>query len=131
MMTFDAALEHIRAAYPQGVPPEQHAALAELLARTVGPHRTERLLEALDVPAGDPAQDYLPVLAVLRPQLDDADMAAIADQLAQDAREQGVAPSEADARDAIQRATEDEPKPEEIARIRAMLAAHGWPFEGE
>ena len=71
------------------------------------------------------------MLAVLRPQLDDADMAAIADQLAQDARDQGVAPSEADARDAIQRATEDEPKPEEIARIRAMLAAHGWPFEGE
>ncbi|WHF24877.1 hypothetical protein QJS66_13840 [Kocuria rhizophila] len=32
-------------------------------------------------------------------------MAAIADQLAQDARDQGVAPSEADARDAIQRAT--------------------------
>ena len=84
-----------------------------------------------DYPNGVPTQDYLPVLAVLRPQLDDADMAAIADQLAQDARDQGVAPSEADARDAIQRATEDEPKPEEIARIRAMLAAHGWPFEGE
>jgi len=42
-----------------------------------------------------------------------------------------VAPSEADARAAIQRATEDEPKPEELARIRAMLEAHGWPFEGE
>lgn len=187
MMTFDAALDHIRAAYPHGVPPEQHVALAELLARTVGPHRTERLLETLDIPAGDllgpaaasaeqlgdvaaelaragwplagasqdepprqlgyvarvmnwlradypngvPAQDYLPVLAVLRPQLNDEDMAAIADQLAHDAREQGVAPSEADARAAIQRATEDEPKPEELARIRAMLEAHGWPFEGE
>ena len=34
MMTFDAALEHIRAAYPQGVPPEQHAALARALAET-------------------------------------------------------------------------------------------------
>lgn len=185
MMTFDAALDHIRAAYPHGVPPEQHVALAELLARTVGPHRTERLLETLGIPGGDPlgpaaasaeqlgdvaadlaragwplvgasqdepprqpgyvarvmnwlradypngvpAQDYLPVLAVLRPQLNDEDMAAIADQLAHDAREQGVAPSEADARAAIQRATEDEPKPEEIERIRAMLAAHGWPLE--
>ncbi|RKQ35230.1 DUF3349 domain-containing protein [Kocuria tytonis] len=187
MMTFDAALDHIRAAYPHGVPPEQHVALAELLARTVGPHRTERLLETLDIPAGDllgpaaasaeqlgdvaadlaragwplvgasqdepprqpgyvarvmnwlradypngvPTQDYLPVLAVLRPQLADEDMTAIADQLAKDAREQGVAPSEADAREAIHRATEDEPKPDEIERIRAMLAAHGWPFEGE
>ena len=185
MMTFDAALEHIRAAYPQGVPPEQHAALAELLARTVGPHRTERLLEALDVPAGDllgpatsseaqqhdvaaelaragwplagpgpdapvrqpgyvaramnwlradyphgvPAQDYLPVLAVLRPQLNDEDMAAIAEQLATDARTEGTSLSEEDARAAIHRATEDEPKPEEMERIRALLAAHGWPLE--
>ena len=53
MMTFDAALDHIRAAYPHGVPPEQHVALAELLARTVGPHRTERLLETLGIQAGD------------------------------------------------------------------------------
>ena len=187
MMTFDAALDHIRAAYPHGVPHEQHAPLAELLARTVGPHRTERLLETLGLPAGDllgpaaasetqlgdvaaelaragwplvgasqdeaprqpgyvarvmswlradypngvPAQDYLPVLAVLRPQLAEEDMAAIAEQLAQDARAHGVAPSEADAREAIHRATEDEPKPEELERVRAMLAAHGWPFEAE
>ena len=185
MMTFDAALDHIRAAYPQGVPQDQHAALAELLARTVGPHRTERLLETLGIPAGDllgpatssaaqqhdvaaelaragwplagasqdepprqpgyvarvmnwlradypngvPAQDYLPVLAVLRPQLNDEDMMAIADQLAQGARAQGVAPSEADAREAIHRATEDEARPEEVERVRRMLAAHGWPFE--
>ena len=187
MMTFDAALAHIHAAYPQGVPPEQQIALAELLARTVGPHRTDRLLETLGLPAEDllgpavasetqlgdvaaelaragwplvgasqdepprqpgyvarvmswlradypngvPTQDYLPVLAVLRPQLNDEDMTAIADQLAQDARDQGVAPSEADARAAIQRATEDEARPEEVERVRRMLAAHGWPFEGE
>lgn len=185
MMTFDAALEHLRAAYPQGVPEDARPVLAELLVRTVGSRRAERLLEALELPSQDtlvaasasaeqladvaatlaragwplagasqdepprqpgyvarvmswlradypngvPAQDYLPVLAVLRPQLADEDMAAIADHLAQDARDQGVAPSEADARDAIQRATEDDPTPEEIERIRALLAAHGWPFE--
>ena len=185
MMTFDAALDHVRAAYPGGVPPQRHAALAELLSRTVGPRRTERLLDALhipredlfgpasataeqladvaaelaragwplagasqdepprqpgyvarvtswlraDYPNGVPAQDYLPVLAVLRPQLNDEDMMAIADQLAQGARAQGVAPSEADAREAIHRATEDEARPEEVERVRRMLAAHGWPFE--
>ena len=185
MMTFDAALDHVRTAYPQGVPPEQHAALAELLARTVGATRAEDLLAAVEVtaedslapasataeqvadvaarlaragwplarpgaeentrqpgyaarimnwlradyPNGVPAQDYLPVLAVLRPQLADEDLLAIAQQLAQEAREEGVPPSEADARAAIHRATEDEPKQEEIERVRAMLTAHGWPFE--
>ncbi|MEX5267768.1 DUF3349 domain-containing protein [Kocuria sp. CPCC 204721] len=185
MMTFDAALEHLRAAYPQGVPEDARPVLAELLVRTVGSRRAERLLEALELPSQDtlvaasasakqladvaatlaragwplagpgpdapvrqpgyvaramnwlradyphgvPAQDYLPVLAVLRPQLNDEDMAAIAEQLAMDARTEGTSLSEADARAAIHRATEDEPKPEEMERIRAMLAAHGWPLE--
>lgn len=75
-------------------------------------------------PDGVPDHDYLPLFALLASQLSDADVAAIADELASTSDRitaQRV-------RDAIAMVTRTQPSTADVARVRAHLAAGGWPL---
>jgi hypothetical protein len=75
-------------------------------------------------PEGVPAQDYIPLLTVLRHQLSDDEVTLIADELAFS--------SDPHSADEIKRATSAitrTPVSEaDIARVRSRLAAGGWPL---
>jgi hypothetical protein len=75
-------------------------------------------------PEGVPSQDYMPLFALLSSQLTDAEITTIADELA------GAGdPASAHAiRDAIGAVTHDRPLDVDVARVRARLAAGGWPL---
>jgi Protein of unknown function (DUF3349) len=75
-------------------------------------------------PEGVPEHDYIPLFALLATQLTDADVAAIADELASSAD-----PASAQTiRAAIGNVTHDGPLDSDVARVRARLAAGGWPL---
>jgi hypothetical protein len=75
-------------------------------------------------PEGVPDVDYIPLFALLASQLTDAEVSAIAGELATSAD-----PSSAPAiRDAIEMITHAEPNASDVARVRAHLAAGGWPL---
>lgn len=80
-------------------------------------------------PQGVPPQDYIPVLAVLRPQLDDEELEIIANQLVATAREDNSPVSDQDVHAAILEATDEEATPDELMRVRELLEKQGWPFE--
>lgn len=96
--------------------------------------RVGRMLDWLRAgyPEGIPPRDYPPVLGVLHRNLTDADIEAIADQLALQSISDGDVPVTADdvrqmvREHAFQRAT-----PEDIRRVSAHLAAGGWPISDE
>jgi hypothetical protein len=75
-------------------------------------------------PEGVPVTDYIPLFALLGTQLTDSDLAAIADELASD--------SDPGSKEAIQQAitnvTNHNPTDADINRVRARLAAGGWPL---
>ena len=75
-------------------------------------------------PEGVPDVDYVPLFALLGSVLTDADINAIADELAaagDPATAQGI-------RDAIARASNEKPLEVDVARVRARLVAGGWPL---
>ncbi len=74
-------------------------------------------------PEGVPQRDYLPLFALLASQLTDADVHAVAQELAagDDTSAQAI-------RDAIETVTHEEPNDSDVARVRARLAAGGWPL---
>ncbi|HEV8222738.1 MAG TPA: DUF3349 domain-containing protein [Streptosporangiaceae bacterium] len=75
-------------------------------------------------PEGVPDVDYIPLFALLGSELTDADINAIADELAatgDPATAQGI-------RDAIARTSDEKPLDVDVARVRARLAAGGWPL---
>ncbi|HEY0811872.1 MAG TPA: DUF3349 domain-containing protein [Pseudonocardia sp.] len=75
-------------------------------------------------PEGLPQQDYLPLVALLGSQLSNDDVTAIADELA----DKGD-PTTAEAiRAAITDVSGIQPTDADIARVRARLAAGGWPL---
>jgi hypothetical protein len=75
-------------------------------------------------PEGVPDVDYIPLFALLGSQLTDAEVAAIAEELAN-----GCDPESAEAiRTAIKTVTHHSAKESDIARVRARLAAGGWPL---
>jgi Protein of unknown function (DUF3349) len=75
-------------------------------------------------PEGVPPVDYIPLIALLSSQLTDADIAAIADEL-----EASSDPASAEAiRAALTAATHHQPLEVDVARVRARLAAGGWPL---
>jgi Protein of unknown function (DUF3349) len=75
-------------------------------------------------PEGVPQVDYIPLFALLASQLTDEDIAAVAGELTN-----GSDPASADAiRAAIQEATDHKPLEVDVARVRARLAAGGWPL---
>jgi hypothetical protein len=75
-------------------------------------------------PEGVPAVDYIPLVALLGSQLSDDEVSAIADELALT----GDAGSAEEIKKAIAHVTQETPKDGEIARVRARLAAGGWPL---
>jgi Protein of unknown function (DUF3349) len=75
-------------------------------------------------PEGVPDVDYIPLFALLGSQLTDAEAGAVAEELA--------AGSDSDSaekiRSAIKTVTHEPAKESDIARVRARLAAGGWPL---
>jgi hypothetical protein len=76
-------------------------------------------------PEGVPDVDYIPLFALLGSQLTNDEVNAIADELATEAK-----PEDADAiRTAIATVTSHQtPNDADVARVRARLAAGGWPL---
>ncbi len=75
-------------------------------------------------PEGVPPQDYIPLLALLRRQLSEDEVAQVADELATS----GDPASGAAIRAAITAVTHETPIDADIARVSAHLAAGGWPL---
>jgi uncharacterized protein DUF3349 len=75
-------------------------------------------------PEGVPRSDYLPLFALLASQLTNDDVEAIAHEFITN----GDADSSRDIRDAIEMVTHIEPNEGDVARVRAHLAAGGWPL---
>jgi len=75
-------------------------------------------------PEGVPDVDYIPLFALLGSELTDADVNAIADELAATGDE-STAQS---IKDAIEKASHEKPLDVDVARVRARLAAGGWPL---
>ena len=75
-------------------------------------------------PDGVPATDYIPLFALLGTQLTDVEVLAIADELAQESD-----PSSATAiKRAISQVTHEKPTDADVNRVKAHLAAGGWPL---
>jgi hypothetical protein len=75
-------------------------------------------------PEGVPDVDYIPLFALLGSQLSNSDVSAIAGEL-----ENASNPESAEAiRHAIKAVTSQHPNDADIARVRARLAAGGWPL---
>src|ERR1051326_4448751 len=75
-------------------------------------------------PEGVPSVDYIPLFALLGSQLTDDDVAAIADELANETDPQ----SALRIRQAITAVTHEHPSDADIARVGPRLAAGGWPL---
>lgn len=80
-------------------------------------------------PEGIPLSDYPTVLGVLRRNLTEADIEAIADELAMQSVSNGTEPVTADQ---IRRMVHDQalqaPTEGDLRRVSAKLAAGGWPL---
>jgi hypothetical protein len=75
-------------------------------------------------PEGVPDVDYIPLFALLGSQLSEEDVHAVADELASSSD-----PDSARAiRSAIEAVKQTHPRESDIARVRARLAAGGWPL---
>jgi hypothetical protein len=75
-------------------------------------------------PEGVPSVDYIPLFALLGSHLTDEEIDAIGDELADD----GESVSAQAIRDAIAAVSHHRPSEADIARVRARLAAGGWPL---
>lgn len=75
-------------------------------------------------PEGVPEPDYVPLFALLGSHLTDEDIAAIAGEL-ESSSDQATAQA---IKDAIAAASNHTPLDVDIARVRARLAAGGWPL---
>jgi hypothetical protein len=75
-------------------------------------------------PEGVPANDYVPLLALLRRRLSDDEVLAVATEL----MSIGHTPVEGtEVRVAITKLTDDMPSPEDTERVKRRLVAAGWP----
>ena len=75
-------------------------------------------------PEGVPEHDYIPLFALLGSQLTESEVSAVADELATSAD-----PGSAEAiKAAIADVTHTQPNDADINRVRARLAAGGWPL---
>jgi len=75
-------------------------------------------------PAGLPEQDFVPLIALLRRRLTDAEVTAVGSQLVA----AGDLPaSRVDVGTAIARVTSELPSDNDVERVRRYLVEHGWP----
>ncbi len=75
-------------------------------------------------PNGVPSNDYLPILALLSRRLTGEEVRAVAQQMMQ-LSDPGYIEIGAE----ILRVTDELPAPADVERVRAKLAAHGWPLD--
>lgn len=75
-------------------------------------------------PNGVPNNDYLPILALLSRRLTSDEILEVAQQL-----RHVPLPDFVDVGAEILRITDQLPKPTEVERVRAKLAAYGWPLD--
>jgi hypothetical protein len=95
------------------------------LERTGLVTRVVRWLRA-GYPGGLPENDYVPLIALLRRRLTDAEVTAVGSQLVA----AGDLPaSRVDVGTAIARVTSELPSDEDVDRVRRYLVEHGWPEE--
>jgi len=77
-------------------------------------------------PAGLPEQDFVPLIALLRRRLTDAEVTAVGSRLVA----AGDLPaSRVDVGTAIARVTSELPSDDDVDRVRRYLVDHGWPEE--
>jgi hypothetical protein len=74
-------------------------------------------------PAGLPEQDFVPLVALLRRRLTDAEVTEVSSRLAAS----DAPASRVDVATAIARVTSELPSDDDIERVRRHLADHGWP----
>ena len=75
-------------------------------------------------PEGVPDIDYIPLFALLGSQLSETEVKTIAEELERESK-----PGSAEAiRKAIEAVTDHKPSDADVARVRARLAAGGWPL---
>ena len=75
-------------------------------------------------PDGVPENDYRPVLALLCRRLSSDEVLLVAQQMMQLSQ-----PGDIDIGAEILKVTDQLPAPPDIERVRAKLAAHGWPLD--
>lgn len=98
------------------------------LASTAGPDRSglvTRIVRWLRAgyPAGLPERDFVPLVALLRRRLTDAEVTEVGTLLAADSD----SATRIDVATAIARVTSELPSDEDIDRVRRYLGDHGWP----
>ena len=72
-------------------------------------------------PAGVPPKDYIPLLALLRSRLTEAEVREVAEL---------VASEDSDVAVQITKLTDALPSPEDVARVEERLVSHhGWPVD--
>lgn len=76
-------------------------------------------------PTGVPAQDYIPLLALLRRRLTDDEVAAIATELA----DEGMLADTTDIAVSITRVTDEVPSEADVERVKDHLAFRGFPSD--
>lgn len=76
-------------------------------------------------PQGIPEQDYVPLLALLARRLSSEEVAAVAHRLQDEGR---LPVTNTDIGELIMGITDELPRNEDVARVRAQLAAGGWPL---
>ncbi|UEJ83906.1 DUF3349 domain-containing protein [Brachybacterium halotolerans subsp. kimchii] len=117
--------------------PAQSSAAPAQPQPSAGPGRThaaassnsvQRIIDWLSAgyPAGIPATDRLPLLALLRRQLTDDEAKEIASHLVDEAGHRIVDPTDAGV--AITHYTNDLPTEQEMRRVAEHLAEQGWPL---
>jgi len=83
-------------------------------------------------PDGIPPQDYPPVLAVMRRQLTEEELVAVADDLALHSVSAGDVPVTADdIRAMVHEHAYQKCTPDDLTRVSALLARGGWPLEAD
>jgi hypothetical protein len=75
-------------------------------------------------PAGLPEQDFIPLIALLRRRLTDAEVTEVGSQLVADGQ---LPASQVDVGTAIARVTSELPSDDDVVRVRQYLVDHGWP----
>ena len=77
-------------------------------------------------PTGLPEQDFVPLIALLRRRLTDAEVTAVGSQLVATG---DLPASRVDVGTAIARVTSELPSDDDVDRVRRYLGEHGWPDE--
>jgi Protein of unknown function (DUF3349) len=77
-------------------------------------------------PTGLPPRDYIPLIALLRRRLTDAEVAQVSHELATTGT---LPPDRVDVGEAIAKVTSELPSDEDVKRVRQYLADHGWPVD--